>query len=371
MAWIIAGISYYKSFPTTKVSIKNRELNSAQAEFFNAVYLHGLSQFVYENELVPTGIAQFSSNGMLKPELNTYSGNGTLVLQSGGKDSLLLAELLKSNNQDFALWYMTQGSQYPSVLDTIQKPLRQIARTIDREAFMAVKNDGGLNGHVPVTFITLSYAIIDAILHNEHTVLAAIGNEGEEPHAYISDYPVTHQWSKTWAAEQLLSKYVTENIASEIRVGSPLRGFTELKITELFSKHLWEKVGKSFSSCNLANYKQGHGNQQLSWCAQCPKCANSYLLFAPFIPQSELNDVFGKNMFEDVALTDTFKGLLGVGGIEKPFECVGEVEELRSAYHLAMKNGYTPLPFGLPESSFDKDKVLRSQDWARDLINRA
>jgi len=371
MAWIIAGISYYKAFPTKVIEIRNRTLTTAQADFFTSVYVHGLSQFVYENELHPDDIAQFEGRDekWLAPAL--YEGEGTLVLQSGGKDSLLLAQLLKKNNHDFTIWYMTQGSQYPNVLDTIRQPLRQVTRTIDREALVAAKQDGGLNGHVPVTFITLSYAIVDAILHNEHTVLAAIGNEGEEPHAYIGDYPVTHQWSKTWAAETMLAEYVSENIASEVRVGSPLRAFTELKITELFAEHLWHAVGRMFSSCNLANYKQGHGNHQLTWCAECPKCANSYLLFAPFVPRAELNDVFGKDMFEDDTLTATFKGLLGVDGVEKPFECVGEVEELRSAYHAAIEKGYTPLPIVVPHTSFNRDSANNSQQWAYDLIRQA
>jgi len=369
MAWIIAGISYYKTFPTTNVLVKGRELTAKQAEFFSTVYLHGLSQFVYENNLAPENIAQFIATSDHTSEIEPYHGDGTLVLQSGGKDSLLLAELLKENNHDFSVWYMTQGTEYPAVLDMIQKPLRQITRTIDRAALTAAKNDGGLNGHIPVTYLTFSYALIDAILHGESTVLAAIGNEGEEPHAFIGDYPVTHQWSKTWGAEQLLAAYVSDHVAHELRVGSPLRNLSELKIAELFAQHAWGTYGSSFSSCNVANYKQGHDNATLSWCGECPKCANSYLLFAPWIDREELIQIFGKDMFADERLVDTFKGLLGVEDIEKPFECVGEIDELRSAYHLVIQNGYDGLPFEVPTSDFDRGSRREAQQWATQLID--
>lgn len=367
LAWMLTGISYYKSFPTRNIVV-NGGVSEFQADFFNMVYLHGLSQFVYENGLEPTDIAEFSSSReSIKGDLE-YTGDGTLVLQSGGKDSLLLAELLTQNNQDFTAWYMSQKTARPDVLNMIGSPIRQITRTIDRTALAQDKQDGGLNGHVPVTYITLAYAVVDAVLHNESIILTAIGREGEEPHAYMGDYAVTHQWSKTWHAEQRFAEYVKSVISSNLRVGSPLRGMSELKIAELFVKKLWQKVGHSFSSCNLANYKQGHDNQDLTWCGECPKCANSFVLFAAFVGPDELKKVFGENLFKKASMQETYKGLFGVGDAEKPFECVGEIDELRKAYNLALSRGYEPVSFDVPDSNFDKDTQSPMQQWAEMMI---
>lgn len=367
LAFIVAGISYYKTFFAPYVEVKAFKLTEHQAAFFNQVYYHGLSQYVYENTLNPNMIASFTGEG--QSSATSYNGNGVLALQSGGKDSLLLAELLRQQEAAFTPWYVAQqGGQHPSILDDLSIPLRMVTRTIDREGLQRAVRDGGLNGHVPVTMIILSYALVDAVLHGENTILAAIGKEGEEPHATIGNYPVRHQWAKTWSAERLLANYVKREISYDIHIGSPLRGFSELKIAKMFSKVAWLRFGHEFSSCNVANYKQGHDNHTLSWCGRCPKCANSFLLFAPFIDLDELKTIFHGNLFELPDLTETFKGLLGVDDAFKPFECVGEIDELRQAYRMAVKKGVTSLSFAVPDASFSLDDISEHQAWAMQML---
>ncbi len=368
LAFVVAGISYYKCYPTKTVRFEGHDVTPAQADFFSSVYRNGLSQFVYENGLMPEDIAQFTATTNEPSGALPYGGKGIIALQSGGKDSLLLASLLQEKGIDFTPWYLSQVANHPAVLDSLPGTLVTPYRHIDRDTLLSEQAKGALNGHVPVTFITLSYALIDAVLRGKNTVLAAIGREGEEPHAYIGDYPVMHQWSKTWAAENLYADYIRRFISPDIHVGSPLRGYSELKIAQLFVEHAWVKYGQSFSSCNVANYKQGHDNARLTWCGNCPKCANSFLLFAPFVAKDELVKVFAKDLFADVTLTETFKGLLGVDGIMKPFECVGETDELRLAYHLAIQNGHARLSFDVPESDYDKDRISDVQPWAAQMI---
>lgn len=368
LAFILAGISYYKAFPTREFDLGNMQLSTSQASFFTEVYRQGLSQFVYENKLQPTDIAEFIATLENHSSAQPYSDKGIIAMQSGGKDSLLLAELLSAKGTEFTPWYVSQIANIPRILETFSSAIQHPRREVDTAKLSEALDEGALNGHVPVTYILLGYAVIDAILTNKNTVLAAIGHEGEEPHAMIGDYPVTHQWSKTWEAEQQLQKYVTENISPDMRVGSPLRSYSELKISKLFVEKAWSKYGHSFSSCNVANYKLGQDNSELGWCGNCPKCANSYLLFTPFVQPEELEQLFGGNLFEKESLQDNFKGLLGIDGAMKPFECVGEVDELRKAYQLAIDLGYTPLAFDVPASDFDIDTTYDAQDWALQMI---
>mgnify|MGYP000997940282 FL=1 len=60
---------------------------------------------------------------------------------------------------------------------------------------------------------------------------------------------------------------------------------------------------------------------------------------------------------------------MGIGDLEKPFECVGEEAELRKAYHLAHERSdeYT-LPFEVPTSDYDYNQEFESQDWTADFI---
>lgn len=369
LSFILAGTSYFKTFPTPNISFEAGGLDQWQAEFLNAVYQEGLSQFAYENNLNRQELAQFSATGQA-PEPVAYGKKGVLTLQSGGKDSLLTASLLTKKGTAFTSWYTANSPHYPALLDTLGSPLRTALRVIDREKLTEASSRGALNGHVPVTYIVASYALIDAVLHGENTLLLSIGHEGEEPHDWIDDLPVNHQWSKTWTAEQRFAEYVRRYISPDIRIGSPLRGFSELKVAELFVTHAWKKYGHTFSSCNRANYQQGADNTQLKWCGECPKCANSFILFAPFLPAEELKSLFnGQDLFEKPLLTETFKGLLGIDGVMKPFECVGETGELRRAYHMAMeRGGYRPVPFDVPDSDFDYEKRYDSQEWATEMV---
>lgn len=370
LAFVLVGTSYYKTFPTRQVVFARHTIDERQATFFNAVYQEGMSQFAFENGLTRDQLAHFTSS-FNQPDIPTvYDGMGILALQSGGKDSLLSATLLKRIGTPFTPWYIASSDAHPRVLDSFQSPLVVAKRLLDHEALKKAQDEGGKNGHVPVTYIVMSLALVQAIILGNDTILTSIAHEGEEQHDWIGDLPVNHQWSKTWTAERDFVSYIDAYVASGLRVGSPHRQYSELKVSELFVEYAWDVYGHSFSSCNTGNYQQGHANSTLTWCGECPKCANSYLLFAPFVDAAELQLLFnGQDLFLKPSLNDTFKGLLGVDGIMKPFECVGEIEELRVAYHMAIRKGdYGSLPFAVPESSFDYHQLYPAQSWATKMI---
>lgn len=369
LAFILIGTSYYKAFPAPVVDM-GFDIDEWQAKFFNSVYQEGLSQFAFENDMRREDLAHFKVTSPISERPLPYNGNGILALQSGGKDSLLLATLLNEKGYNYTPWFVSSSEKYPKVLDELGQTPAICVRLIDFESLKKAAENGAKNGHVPITYIIQSLAVIQAILLGKNQIVTSIGQEGVEPHTKIGDLRVMHQWSKTWDAEKEFAEYVKRYISPDIKIGSPLRQFSELRIAELFVKHVWEKFGNEFSSCNVANYLQGNDNTKLMWCGECPKCANSYLLFAPFVASGELKKIFGgKDLFSQPALEFTFKGLLGIDGVPKPFECVGETDELRLAYQMAMKKGgYSQLTFGVPDSKFDYLKTYPAQDWAEKMI---
>lgn len=371
MAFVLIGTSYYKTFPSADIQILQGGIDDWQQTFFNSVYQEGLSQYAFENNLSRTGLAHFNTRDAINHSAVDYSATDQtpLVLQSGGKDSLLLSTLLAKKHVAYDPWFVQSAESHPGILDTLGNKLITVRRKLDTISLHSAEENGAKNGHVPVTYIVLSLALIQAILLGKDTVLMSVGHEGEEPHTQIGDLPVMHQWAKTWKSEQQFSQYVEKYVTSTIKIGSPLRKYSELKIAELFVKECWEKYSDSFSSCNIGNYKQGTDNTTLGWCGDCPKCANSYLLFAPFVSSSELSKVFNnENLFKKDSLQQVFKGLLGVDGVMKPLECVGEVDELRKAYHLAQENDVEyVLSFAVPASNFDYNQLYDVQEWAASL----
>lgn len=363
LCFMLIGTSYYKAHPTQSIGI-NFPMDEFQARFFNTVYQEGLSQFAFENGLTRDDLAHFTANTTIATTpvaVNDFQG--ILSLQSGGKDSLLTATMLHAQNPTYI--YISNSNHHPNVLDEIGGKLQIVRRKLDREH---LREAGGLNGHVPITYIIQSIALAQAIINHQNIVLTSIGREGNEAHAHVGDLAINHQWSKTWPAEQLFAEYLHRYISPSLNLGSPLRGFSELKIAELFVKNCWQRYSHKFSSCNVANYRQGKDNSELSWCGDCAKCANTYLLFAPFLPATKLDDLYGgRSLFTKPSLVDTYKGLLGVDGFMKPFECVGEIGELRQAYHMKSAD-YPDLPFVVPSSDFNYEKITTVQPFIQDLL---
>jgi len=395
LAYILSGISYYKAFPTRRVRLpEGITLTPMQIELFDAAYQEGLGQFAYENKMTRADLAHFGERAAVSERAFSFDGyifDGVnarfryscgelryeeqiefaesdlepeiISMQSGGKDSLLLATMLEAQKANFAPWFVRSGDHHPRVLDKLDN-LLLATRRIDRAGLAEAAERGGKNGHIPITYILQSLALMQAIMLGAQTVVVAIGDEGTEPHSilkaigkksdvgYEPPLAVNHQWSKTREAEALYARYVTGEIGAGYKVYSPLRNTSELKIAELFVKKCWRELGREFSSCNVANYRQHADNRELKWCGDCPKCANAFLLFAPYLPSGELLPLFnGQDLFAKESLQHTFKGLLGIDGVEKPFECVGSVEELRTAYHLAHPDedsDYAELSFDVP-----------------------
>lgn len=330
LTFILIGTSYYKSHPTKNVFLVD-DIDKDQADFFTTVYQEGLSQFAFENNLTRKDLATFvATDGYVAEPPLDYLGKGKIVLQSGGKDSLLTATLLNEKHQNFTPLYVSTTGKYPKVLDNLGHQPAIITRKID---LPHLKEANGKNGHVPATYIIQSLALIQAILDNKNEVITSIGQEGIEPATTTGDLEINHQWSKTPVAETLYNKYLHKYISKNLCIKSLLRDYTELEIAEEFAEKCWDKYGEQFSSCNVANYKQGEANETLTWCGKCAKCANSYLLFCQYVSSEKQQKLFGgRDLFTDPDLTEIFHGLLGKNGKMKPFECVGTYAELNEAY---------------------------------------
>ncbi|HUA95153.1 MAG TPA: hypothetical protein VMB82_06455, partial [Acidimicrobiales bacterium] len=114
---------------------------------------------------------------------------------------------------------------------------------------------------------------------------------------------------------------------------SLLRPFSELWVASRFAT--LSRYHLDFRSCNRA-FHQDPASRLDGWCGQCDKCCFIDLVLAPYLPPATLSAVFdGDEPLEDPTLVDQFRALLGSDGTVKPFECVGDIEECRTAVRRA------------------------------------
>ena len=337
------GVSYYKAYLPKEIIVKTGQLNRGQADYFNDVYSNGLGEFIYRNNLKFSDIAMFESSDIGKSsKTNTQMRESkALVPMSGGKDSILTAEILKTADINFRPLFMTTDGNYPEVLNDFGQPIL-VKRQISKQ--LIIENEiGAMNGHVPFSAILDSILAVTAVLYGFSDVVLSHESSADEATVRYDGREVNHQYSKSSKFEKRISSHVKDNISNNLEFFSLIRNLSELDIHELFvSKGLFSKYRGKWSSCNIANYRQGQNTTDLKWCGKCSKCANAFLLFAPFVNKNELIDMFsGNNLATDPDLKEDIEGLLGMTE-SKPFECVGEINELRSAVNIALKSGNWP-----------------------------
>ena len=311
-------------------------ITRGQADFFTKIYKNGLGELFYRNNITPPSIVfphEEKPSPNFKPLDLSVRG---LVALGGGKDSLTTIALCQEKNEDFDTFTMGDFPFLEAQINQIHKARSSqhlsVQRTLDPQ-LKTLNTEGATNGHIPISSILAFVSTVVGILRGQKNLIFSNESSANEP--TVPGTNINHQYSKTLEFEQDFDRYVTCFIHPEIHYFSYLRKYREIEIAEIFAQKCWENFGDKFMSCNR-NFKQEASLKKSSWCGDCPKCAFVFTLFMPFVPREELINLFGKNLLTDPALENTFKSLLGETPT-KPFECVGEVEEVRQAFEMAQK----------------------------------
>jgi UDP-N-acetyl-alpha-D-muramoyl-L-alanyl-L-glutamate epimerase len=191
-------------------------------------------------------------------------------------------------------------------------------RTID-PALIKLNDQGYLNGHTPfsalLAFVTLLAARISGAGH------IALSNESSASEVTIPGSDVNHQYSKSFEFENDFRTYISTHVCPDINYFSFLRPLNELQIAQIFSA--FPQHFDTFKSCNA-------GSKTNSWCGKCPKCLFVRIILAPFIKEERLIAIFGNEILNDPELIPILNELTGMTD-EKPFECVGTIDEVNAA----------------------------------------
>lgn len=332
LLFLMAGVSYYKAYLAKSISVKSAAIDSSMSEFFSRTYQKGLGEFFYVNSLDPrTPITFPTTAGKLEPIMEAKN-NGLLVAIGGGKDSLVSADLLRSQPK-IATWSVGHRSQLTPLIERIGLPHLWVERIIDPQ-LIELNRQGALNGHVPISAILSCVGMVVAILAGYSDVVISNEYSTNEPTLNYQGIDINHQYSKSSEYEQGFQELLHSIFGDQLKYYSFLRPLSEIYIAEIFAEGSFKKYKDVFSSCNRAFRQNQH---QLSWCGECPKCAFVFIALTPFISRTELEALWGKNLLLDSSLEPTYRQLLGIEG-DKPLECVGEIKESRTAMLLAQKD---------------------------------
>lgn len=333
---LVLGISYYKLFCPARFA-GTSSLTPAQADFWNTVYVKGLGEFLYRNDLKPSVVAQFEASGDANPTgvQLAVSEKKVLIGIGGGKDSIVSLELLREYDRVGLVVETGRGHHITDEVAQIANvPLSKIKRTLDPQLLSGVP--GSYNGHVPVSAVYAFLGLLEAALSGARYFVVSNEHSSNFGNVVHEGMEVNHKWSGSVEFERLMQEYVRNNLTTSIGYFSLTRAFYELRVVQLFTE-LGERYFHTFSSCNR-NFTHHHDGAR-RWCGECPKCAFAFLMLTAFLSKDVVHGIFKKDLFEDASLIPLFKDLLGYGDL-KPFDCVGTFEESRVALSLASENGY-------------------------------
>lgn len=355
---MVEAVSYLKATCSPKMIVECGALDKESRDWWKKLYFGGLGEFFYRNG-IEADFDSFLTIDCTGEDIDTKNATVRLTGRSvvpvgGGKDSAVTAEIVKKDHPD--ILFFTVNSQKART-DTVlaagytENDIIRTHRTI-APSLLELNQQGFLNGHTPFSAIVAFLSLYCAYLTGSENII--LSNEASANEGNIAGSKVNHQYSKSYEFERDFTAYVKKNILTGIRYFSILRPFNELQIAKEFCRH--EAYFDCFRSCNA-------GSKQNIWCCSCPKCLFVYGILSAFLPQEQLEHIFGENLLEKEELEKDFDGLVGLSPV-KPFECVGTVSEIRWALAAAAEkitaNGQKlPLLLQKFTGNFDTGAILR------------
>jgi UDP-N-acetyl-alpha-D-muramoyl-L-alanyl-L-glutamate epimerase len=353
LVFLLAGVSYYKTAAPDVIDLGDTAITDQERAFLREFYLQGLGEFGYRNGMDLSGLrieapslpADGPAHGPAQAAgLARVPARRALVPFGGGIDSIVTVEVVRSR-ADTALFVVSRpGDRFaaierPAAVSGL--PVIRAEREID-PALLRSKELGFLNGHVPVTGIISAIAVLAATLDGRDAVVMSNEWSSSVPTLELRGQPINNQYSKSESFEAGFREVLAGLAAVMPDYFSLLRPRTELWVAARFA--ILTKYHDTFRSCNRAF----HIDKTLRldhWCGHCDKCRFIDLILAPFMSVTELERIFAggdlppspdsREPLADQAQADQFRTLLGTSATDKPFECVGEVNECRAAALLA------------------------------------
>lgn len=335
---LLAGVSYFKAGAPPRIDLGEVPVRPGEREFLRTYYQEGLGEFAYRNDIdlhvdvvggVEAGPAPLARTDPARP----------LIPFGGGIDSIVTVDEVLAKGDavsDPALFVLSRlGDRFVAIeapAAATGLPVLRAERALDPQILRSGEL-GFLNGHVPVTGILSAIAVLVAVADGRGAVVMSNEWSASSGNVRVGPRTINHQWSKSLAFEAGFRSLLADALPGGPDYFSLLRPWSELAIAERFAA--LERFHPSFRSCNRA-FHIDPGQRLDTWCGRCDKCCFIDLILSPYLAATSLRAVFGgAEPLEHRDLLPAFRTLLGLGAGVKPFECVGDVEECRTAAVLA------------------------------------
>lgn len=328
---MIELISYWKCTCSPTVLVKPYQLGEEMLKWWKKLYFNGLGEFFYQNKIqaleedfMAFSFEQDSPSASVLTYPHVDDSQRVIVPIGGGKDSVVTLEALLKERQVIPFIINPRGATvdcariagFPAEEDRVV-----LQREIDPQ-LLELNKQGFLNGHTPFSAMLSFYTLL--VSYGTATRDVALSNESSANEPTIPGTKINHQYSKSLEYEEDFRWYVRQFLNDCNHYYSYLRPYTELQIAEMFARH--PQYFPVFKSCNA-------GSKENKWCCNCSKCLFAYIILSPFIDNDTMVSIFGEDLLDKAELMQYFDELCGIAP-NKPFECVGTIDEVNKALQM-------------------------------------
>jgi len=336
---LFAGVSYFKAGAPPEIDLADTPMRPGDRDLLEAFYLDGLGEFAFRNGISLAGTRIVGGVDVSGPVPARLDPGRPLVPFGGGIDSLVTVDAVTRVHDDAALFVVHRaGDPFEAIeraAGATGLPVLRVARELDHQILRPADPGRFLNGHVPITGVLSAVAVLTAVLHGRGSVVMSNEWSASRGNLVHEGRVVNHQYSKSEDFERRFRAALTVALQPPVDYFSLLRARSELWVAQRFAA--LEHFHPVVHSCNRA-FHLAADERQSQWCGECEKCCFIDLILSPFMHRSQLEEIFsGREPLADPRLLPTFRDLLGTSEGRKPFECVGDVDECRSAAVLALE----------------------------------
>lgn len=337
------AVSYYKLMPATALQIAGH-FTDTQKQMVRALFIQGLGEFYARNaqdyppKITFNYIAESlgeTYEGLTAPVENT----APIIAFGGGKDSNVSLEILSRLGYDCEAVSVVLSEKTQGKLASMSiKELTFIHRRLDPKLFALNKNSETLNGHVPITAMNSLILTIYALMNNQSWVVFSNERGSSQFTRLYQGAEINHQFSKSLGFETLLVEAISQATQDRVQYFSMLRPYSEIWIGKMFAR-LCQSAWSRMASCNknFIFHSDAGLDLQTRWCGTCSKCVYTALIIAPFVTPEDFETIFQTDIFEHPDNTKIARSLCGLGG-EKPWECVGDIQDTRAVTQILCVN---------------------------------
>lgn len=324
-------LSYWKASCAPEIIIRAGYLRAEELPFWQTLLQNGMSEFFYVNQIDgwQSDFVKFTVDAQLQSYAidEAVKAERVLIPVGGGKDSVVTVELLKKLSLPLAQLTLNPMPAAKRVMSVASIPTTiEVKRTIDPK-LLELNQQGYFNGHTPFSALLAFVSTLCAYLFEYRFV--ALSNEwsANEENLSFLGHAVNHQYSKSLAFERDFRTYLDNYLSTQVNYFSFLRPLHELQIAQVFAQ--FPQYFSAFLSCN-------RGSRQGVWCGVCPKCLFTAIMLSPFLAASQITQIFGKDILNDMSLLSILEELSGVVAV-KSLECVGTRAETLAALSLSTR----------------------------------